>query len=177
MSGVSLSPSHPGPAPAALRLDDATLRVGDRTLWSGLNVQVRPGEFLAVLGANGSGKTSLLRAILGLAPLTSGTVLIDGRPPRRGGDGIACDTAGRVYVAAGFNLANPPLESADVKAGIHIFAPDGKSAGFIPVPIDMVTNCCFGGADYKTLYITAGHMLFSVPVETAGFEAWPKVAK
>ena len=93
----------------------------------------------------------------------------------RGGDGIACDTAGRVYVAAGFNMANPPLESADVKAGIHIFAPDGKPAGFIPVAIDMVTNCCFGGADRKTLYITAGHMLFSHRVETPGFEAWPKL--
>jgi zinc/manganese transport system ATP-binding protein len=90
VSDVSLSPPHPGPASttAALRLDDATLRVGDRTLWSGLSVQVRPGEFLAVLGANGSGKTSLLRAVLGLTPLANGTVLINGRPPRRGGDGI-----------------------------------------------------------------------------------------
>lgn len=95
----------------------------------------------------------------------------------RGGDGIACDTAGRVYVAAGCNLANPPLETADVKAGIHIFAPDGKPAGFIPVPIDMVTNCCFGEADRKTLYITAGHMLVSVRVETPGFEVWPKLTK
>nr|WP_238361945.1 ATP-binding cassette domain-containing protein [Actinopolymorpha pittospori] len=53
-------------------------------MWSGLTVDVHPGEFLAVLGANGSGKTSLLRAILGLQPLTAGTLLIAGRPAQRG---------------------------------------------------------------------------------------------
>ena len=43
-----------------------------------------PGEFLAVLGPNGAGKTSLLKVLLGLVPLTSGTVEIAGRPPHRG---------------------------------------------------------------------------------------------
>lgn len=71
-----------------LRLRDAALGYGRRTLWSGLALDVEPGEFLAVLGANGSGKTSLLRVILGLQPLTSGTLTIAGRPPRRGSDDI-----------------------------------------------------------------------------------------
>jgi zinc/manganese transport system ATP-binding protein len=90
VSDVSLSPPRFGPVPltAALRFDDAALRVENRTLWSGLTVQVRPGEFLAVLGANGSGKTSLLRAILGLVPLTRGTVLVDGHAPAKGREGI-----------------------------------------------------------------------------------------
>jgi zinc/manganese transport system ATP-binding protein len=48
-----------------LSLRDATLRFADRTLWSGLDLDVHPGEFIAVLGANGSGKTSLLKVILG----------------------------------------------------------------------------------------------------------------
>ncbi len=63
---------------AALELDGATLRFGAHTLWSGLDLRVEAGEFLAVLGGNGSGKTSLLRTILGLQPLTSGTVRIGG---------------------------------------------------------------------------------------------------
>jgi zinc/manganese transport system ATP-binding protein len=71
-----------------LELDQATLRYDNRMLWSGLDLQVRPGEFIAVLGANGSGKTSLLRVTLGLQPLTSGTVRVGGRPTRRGSGDI-----------------------------------------------------------------------------------------
>lgn len=64
----------------ALSLHDARMAYGRRVLWSGLDLDVSPGEFVAVLGANGSGKTSLLRAILGLQPLTAGTITVTGRP-------------------------------------------------------------------------------------------------
>ncbi|MEV6349083.1 ATP-binding cassette domain-containing protein [Actinoplanes sp. NPDC051851] len=62
----------------ALAIRDASLSFGDRTLWSHLTLDVEPGEFIAVLGANGSGKTSLLRVILGQQRLSSGTVAITG---------------------------------------------------------------------------------------------------
>ena len=68
----------------AVRLRAAGLCYGTRTLWDGLDLAVAPGEFLAVLGPNGSGKTSLLRVLLGLQPLTHGTVELAGRPARRG---------------------------------------------------------------------------------------------
>lgn len=71
-----------------LRLRDAAAGFGARTLWSGLDLDVDRGEFLAVLGANGTGKTTLLRSILGLQPLRGGTLEIDGRPPRRGSDRV-----------------------------------------------------------------------------------------
>lgn len=70
--------------PPPLRLQAAALGYGAHRLWSGLSLDLMPGEFLAVLGANGSGKTSLLRAILGLQPLAAGSMLVGGRPPRRG---------------------------------------------------------------------------------------------
>ena len=73
---------------AVLRLAGASLAFGDRTLWSGLDLDVAPGEFVAVLGANGSGKTSLLRVILGLQALSSGRVEVAGRPARRGSHDI-----------------------------------------------------------------------------------------
>ena len=45
---------------------------------------MHPGEFTGLIGPNGAGKTTLLRIILGLQPVTRGSVLIDGapRPPR-----------------------------------------------------------------------------------------------
>jgi len=69
----------------ALRLRDAALAFGERRLWSGLDLDVAPGEFVAVLGANGAGKTSLLKVVLGQRPLSAGTIEIAGRPVRRGG--------------------------------------------------------------------------------------------
>jgi zinc/manganese transport system ATP-binding protein len=67
-----------------LSLREASLAFGDRPLWSGLNLDVPAGEFLAVLGANGSGKTTFLRAVLGLQPLSAGTLRVNGAPPHRG---------------------------------------------------------------------------------------------
>ena len=71
-----------------LRLDGASLAYGRRTLWSGLDLDLQRGEFVAVLGANGSGKTSLLQVILGLQRLTAGRIEVAGKPARRGSDAI-----------------------------------------------------------------------------------------
>ncbi|MGI4896609.1 MAG: metal ABC transporter ATP-binding protein, partial [Janthinobacterium lividum] len=68
----------------ALRLTGASLAYGPRRLWSGLDLALAPGEFVAVLGANGAGKSSLLKVVLGQQRLHSGSVEVDGRPVRRG---------------------------------------------------------------------------------------------
>ncbi len=76
------------PAPekraVVLRLRDADLGFGDRTLWRGLSLDVHAGEFVAVLGPNGSGKTSLLKTILGQQKLDAGTIEFDGHEVRKG---------------------------------------------------------------------------------------------
>ncbi|OIV37661.1 ABC transporter ATP-binding protein [Mangrovactinospora gilvigrisea] len=76
MSAAEGATEEAGAEPA-LRLRGAALGYGDRTLWNGLDLDVRPGEFLAVLGPNGTGKTSLLRAALGLTRLSAGTVEVN----------------------------------------------------------------------------------------------------
>ena len=75
---------HAHPSDSVLSLSGAELRFGDRTLWSGLDLDVCRGEFLAVLGPNGAGKTSLLKAILGQQPLSGGTISFAGRPVTQG---------------------------------------------------------------------------------------------
>lgn len=69
---------------AVLSLRNASLHYGERHLWEHLDLELMPGEFLAVLGPNGAGKTSLLRVVLGLTPLTAGAVEIGGHPVSRG---------------------------------------------------------------------------------------------
>jgi zinc/manganese transport system ATP-binding protein len=67
---------------SVVAVDDLALRFGDRTLFEGLGFELEPGELLAVLGPNGTGKTSLIRILLGLLRPAAGRVAIDGCPPR-----------------------------------------------------------------------------------------------
>ena len=53
---------------------------GDRRLFSAVDLSVSPGEWLQVEGANGAGKTSLLRILAGLAPAADGLIEWEGRP-------------------------------------------------------------------------------------------------
>ena len=91
----------------------------------------------------------------------------------RGGDGMCMDSAGNLFVTAGANRKYPN-QNLDNPAGVYVFSPDGKLMGIIRVPEDMVTNCCFGGSDMKTLYITAGKTLWQVRTKVAGYALWPK---
>jgi len=67
---------------SVVRVDDLALRFGERTLFEGLSFELDRGELLAVLGPNGTGKTSLLRILLGLLEPSAGSVVIEGCPPR-----------------------------------------------------------------------------------------------
>jgi len=71
----------------AIRIEDSRLELGGRVIWSGLSLEVPAGEFLTVIGPNGSGKTSLLKVLLGLLPC-GGVVEVLGRRPRRGSNRI-----------------------------------------------------------------------------------------
>lgn len=73
--------------PCRLAAHDLACRRGDRVLFAGLSLALEPGEALHVHGANGIGKSSLLRILAGLLPEYAGTVeregvvaLLDERP-------------------------------------------------------------------------------------------------
>ncbi len=66
----------------ALELDDVSFRYerGEGLVLDGVSLDVAPGEFVAIAGPNGGGKTTLLRLALGLERPTSGRVLLYGEP-------------------------------------------------------------------------------------------------
>ena len=61
-----------------LRLNDVHVHIGKLHILQGVNLEVKPGECAALLGRNGVGKTTTLRAIMGLARKSAGTVEFDG---------------------------------------------------------------------------------------------------
>ena len=64
-------------------VEGLSLRFGDRVLWNDLSFVLEPGELLAVLGPNGTGKTSLIRILLGLLEPSAGRVEVCGLPPAK----------------------------------------------------------------------------------------------
>ena len=62
----------------AIRVEGATKRFGSSTALTGLDLQLRSGEWLGLLGANGAGKTTAMHAIAGLIDLDSGSIEVFG---------------------------------------------------------------------------------------------------
>ena len=87
-----------------LEVHDLDVRYGRIHAVRGVSLQVGEGEIVAVLGANGAGKSSLLKAIMGLVPAAGGRVMFDGvditgwPPSRRVREGLVLVPEGRRIV-------------------------------------------------------------------------------
>jgi gluconolactonase len=115
---------------------------------------------------NHGGSRKLLRFTLnkdGTVKPGTRKVLFDWQDSR-GPDGMKMDKQGRFYVAAGINKANE-YETTRFKAGCYILSPGGRLIDFIPTGPDETCNCTFGGNHGRTLFITSGSHLWSVPLK------------
>ena len=63
-----------------LKLEEVTVRYGSTVAVDRVSMHVDEGELVTLIGANGAGKTSTLRAISGLEPVLSGQITFDGHP-------------------------------------------------------------------------------------------------
>jgi ABC-2 type transport system ATP-binding protein len=91
----------------------------------GLDLTIGPGELVALLGANGAGKTTAVRTLLGLSKPTSGEVRVFGGDPR--------DARSRTRIGALLQVARVP-ETLRVREHIHLFSSYYPN----PRPIDEV---------------------------------------
>lgn len=79
-------PSHHGRTEAhhadpLVTMRGVSIRRGERTLFRDLDFDLAPGEFVAVLGPNGTGKSTLLNMLLGTLAPSAGTITVDGKTP------------------------------------------------------------------------------------------------
>ena len=69
---------------SVIEFRDASVVRGGRLIWREANLTVEPGSISVVLGPNGAGKSTLLEAVLGLVPLSHGSLQVFNEPPARG---------------------------------------------------------------------------------------------
>src|ERR1041384_7344714 len=67
------------PAKPVLELEDVSVSFGDKQVLRGLNLKILPGQTTVIVGRSGSGKSVLLKLMMGLMKPTSGRVLLVGR--------------------------------------------------------------------------------------------------
>jgi branched-chain amino acid transport system ATP-binding protein len=97
---------------SALALHGLGLRIGGAVILEGVDLEVRPGEFMTIIGPNGAGKTTLFNLISGLHRPTSGRIELFGRdvtalpPHARARSGL-----GRTFQASTVLLGLPVLEN------------------------------------------------------------------
>jgi ABC-type branched-subunit amino acid transport system ATPase component len=63
-----------------LEARDLVVRYGGVTALQKVSLRIASGEVIGLIGPNGAGKTSFLNAVSGVAPLTEGSIALDGRP-------------------------------------------------------------------------------------------------
>ena len=68
---------------SSLQLRNIEKNYGNYHALRGINLDVAPGEFIVMVGPSGCGKSTLLKSIAGLEPITSGTMIINGRDVTR----------------------------------------------------------------------------------------------
>jgi zinc/manganese transport system ATP-binding protein len=76
------------PATAVVEFRQAAARLDGRLIWSGVDLAILPGQFVALLGPNGVGKTTLINVALGLLAPAGGQVTVLGGPPGQARDKI-----------------------------------------------------------------------------------------
>ena len=86
IAAASQAVSFPVPGRPQIIFSNVSLDLGGKAILENISLDVKPGEFLCIIGASGCGKTTALRLAAGLYQPTSGTVTFDGKPmlmPRR----------------------------------------------------------------------------------------------
>lgn len=170
MSSEILDPSaaratqDPEHAASVVRFQTAAVAYGRRTIWSDASFELKAGEFVGIIGPNGTGKTTLLRALLGQVPLAHGRISVFGKPPGRGNPligyvpqrrSLAADLALRGFDLVLLGLTGPrwgfgPASAAERRAAREAIEAVGAAA-YADEPVGLLS----GGEQQRLLIAQA----------------------
>jgi len=117
--------------PADLHFNDVTLGFGDQTVVSGVSMEVKGGETVALVGATGSGKSTLVSALAGLLPPQSGSITFGGVPVDDLDPAVRADAIRIAFqeaflfsdtIDANVGLERAGIERAKIDAGLSVSA-------------------------------------------------------
>ena len=95
-------------SPPVINISNVTFSYGNQSILQDIDLTVVPGDFIAMIGPNGGGKTTLLKLILGLLKPRDGRISVMGRPPEKASHRIG-------YVPQDVHInANFPITVMDV---------------------------------------------------------------
>lgn len=114
---------------AIIEVKDIVTRFGDVSIHRGVNFAVQPGQVVALIGGSGTGKSVLLREIIGLQKPTSGSTYLFGHNMWKSDEEVLREVRSRVGVlfqngalfsslTVGENVAAPLKEQADIPDGL-----------------------------------------------------------
>jgi len=131
-SPAGSSPAGSSAARPVLELRDVQAGYGSTTVLRGVSIAVPPSSIVALLGANGAGKTTVMRVASGLVAATGGQVLVDG------GDVTACSPQDRTrrglcLIPEGRGI----FRSLTVRENLELFRPSRASGGGLEGVIDV----------------------------------------
>jgi zinc transport system ATP-binding protein len=109
-------------------LNRTVVELSGRTVLRGIDLAVPAGQVVTILGANGSGKTTMIRAMLGLVPLSSGNAKLFGKPVAKFRDRERIGfVPQRANVGSGVPATVTEIVSSGRLARRRLFAPLGRA--------------------------------------------------
>ncbi|QNN45351.1 peptidase domain-containing ABC transporter [Thermomonas brevis] len=136
---AELRPELPAPEVSSIEVENLGFRYADGEPWvlKGCNLRIEPGEAVAIVGASGCGKTTLVKLLLGLLKPTEGTIRIGGQDLHKAGPANIRRIVGAVMqddqlfggsIADNISFFDPQMDQARVEQAARMAAIHGEIA-------------------------------------------------